>query len=73
MHQAAAWTASNLRYAPFRMKWIIASHIHNAERPRMAKRAETQTRWWVPFGLGPIHPSHDFHAIPPRIAKPDET
>jgi hypothetical protein len=72
MRQAAAWTASNLRYASFRMKQILASHIHNAERPRMAKRGETQTRRWVPFGLGPIHPSHDFHAVPPRIAKHDE-
>jgi hypothetical protein len=39
----------------------------------MAKRGETQMRRWVPFGLGPIHPSHDFHAVPPRIAKRDET
>jgi hypothetical protein len=44
----------------------------NAERPRMAKRGETETRQCVPFGLGPIHPSHDFHAVPPRIAKRDE-
>jgi hypothetical protein len=73
MPQAAAWTASNLRYAPFGMKRIHASHIHNVERPRMAKRGETHTRWWVPFGLGPIHPSHDFHAVPPRIEKCDET
>jgi hypothetical protein len=68
----AAWTASNLRYAPLGMKRILASHIPNAERPRMAKRGETQTRQWVPFGIGPIHPSHDFHAVPPRIAKRDE-
>jgi hypothetical protein len=44
----------------------------NAKHPRMAKRGETQTRQWVPFGLGPIHPSHDFHAVPPRISKRDE-
>jgi hypothetical protein len=54
MRQATAWTASNIRYTPFRMKWILASLIHNAERPRMAKYGETQTRRWVPFGLGPI-------------------
>jgi hypothetical protein len=41
MRQAAAWTASNLRYAPFRMERILASHIHNAEHPRMAKHGET--------------------------------
>jgi hypothetical protein len=39
----------------------------------MAKHGETQTRWWVPFGLGLIHPSHDSHVVPPRIAKRDET
>jgi hypothetical protein len=72
MCQATAWTASNLRYAPFLMKWILALHIHNAERPRIAKRGETKTRRWVPFGLGLIHPSHDFHVIPPCIAKRDE-
>jgi hypothetical protein len=44
----------------------------NTERPHMAKCGETQTRQWVPFGLGPIHPSHDFHKVPPRIAKRDE-
>jgi hypothetical protein len=44
----------------------------NAECPRMAIRGETQTRRWVPFGIGPIHPSHDFHAVPPRITKRDE-
>jgi hypothetical protein len=54
------------------MECIFASHIHNAERPRMAKHGETQTRWWVPFGLGLIHPSHDSHVVPPRIAKRDE-
>jgi hypothetical protein len=72
MRQVVAWTASNLGYAPFGMKWILASHIHNVEHPHMEKRGETQTRQWVPFGLGPIHPSHDFHAVPPRIAKRDE-
>jgi hypothetical protein len=54
------------------MKRILASHIQNAERPHMAKHGETQTRQWVPFGLGPIHPLHDFHAAPSRIAKRDE-
>jgi hypothetical protein len=44
----------------------------NAERPRMEKCGETQTRQWFPFGLGPIHPSHDFHAVSPRISKRDE-
>jgi hypothetical protein len=68
----AAWTASNLGHAPIRMKRILASHIQTTERPCMAKRGETQTRRWVPFGLGPVHPSHDFHAVPPRIAKRDE-
>jgi hypothetical protein len=67
-----AWTVSNLGHAPFGMKRIPASHIQNAERPRMEKRGETQTRQWVPFGLGPFHPSHDFHVVPPRIAKHDE-
>jgi hypothetical protein len=43
MRQAAAWTASNLGYAPFGMKWTLASHIQNAERLRMANRGETQT------------------------------
>jgi hypothetical protein len=56
MRQAAAWTTSNLGYTPFGMKRTLASHFHNAERPRMAKRGETQTRRWVPFGLGPIIP-----------------
>jgi hypothetical protein len=55
------------------MKRILASHIHNAERPRMEKCGKTQTRRWVPFGLCPIHPSHEFHVVPPRIAKHDET
>jgi hypothetical protein len=73
MRQAAAWAGSNLRYAPFGIKRILALHIHNAERPRMEKRGKTQTRRWVPFGLGPIHPSHDSHAVPPRIVKRDET
>jgi hypothetical protein len=73
MRQAAAWTVSNLGYAPLGMKRTLASHIQNAEHPRMAKCGETQTRQWVPFGLGPIHPSHDCHAVPPRIAKRDET
>jgi hypothetical protein len=49
MRQAIAWTASNLGYAPFEMKRTLASHIQNAERPRMAKCGETQTRQWVPF------------------------
>jgi hypothetical protein len=44
MRQAAAWTASNLGYTPFRMKRILALHLHNAKRPHMAKRGETQTR-----------------------------
>jgi hypothetical protein len=39
----------------------------------MAKRGETQTRRWVPFGLVPINPSHDFHVVPPRMAKHDKT
>jgi hypothetical protein len=73
MHQATTWTASNLIYTPFLMKRIRASHIHNAERPRMAKCGKTQTRRWVPFGLGTIQPSHDFHVAPSRIAKRDET
>jgi hypothetical protein len=72
MCQAAAWTASNLGYAPFGMKQTLASYIHNAERPCMAKRGETQMQQWVPFGLGPIHPSRDFHAAPPRMEKRDE-
>ena len=72
MRQAAAWTASNLRHSPFWMECILASHIHNAKRPCMAKRGETQTRRWVPFGIGPIHPSHDFPVVPPCIAKRDE-
>jgi hypothetical protein len=72
MRLAVAWTASNLGYAPFGMKRIIASHIQNAEHPRMAKRGETQTRQWDPIGIGPIHPSHDFHAVPQRIVKCDE-
>jgi hypothetical protein len=54
------------------MKRILASHMQNEERPHTAKHDETQTRRWVPFGIGRIHPSHDFHAIPPRIAKRDE-
>jgi hypothetical protein len=54
------------------MECILASHIHNAEHTRMAKRGETQTRRWVPIGLGPIHPSHDFHVVPPHMAKLDE-
>jgi hypothetical protein len=49
MCQAAAWTASNLGYAPFGMKQTLASHIHNVERPCMAKRGETQMQQWVPF------------------------
>jgi hypothetical protein len=53
----AAWTGSNLGYAPFGIKRTLASHFHNVKCPRMAKRGETQTRRWVPFGLGPIHPS----------------
>jgi hypothetical protein len=72
MRQAAAWTVSNLGYTSFGMKRILASHIKNAECPLMAIRGETQTRRWVPFGIGPIHPSHDFHAVPPRITKRDE-
>jgi hypothetical protein len=68
----AAWTASDLRYTPFGMKQILASHIPNVERPRMEKRGETQTRQWVPFGIGPIHPSQDFLVVPPRIAKRDK-
>jgi hypothetical protein len=72
MRQATAWTASNLGYATFGMKWTLASHIQTVERPYMAKHGETQMRQWVPFGIGPIHPSHDFHAAPPRIAKHDE-
>jgi hypothetical protein len=68
----AAWTASNLGYTPFGMKRILASHIQNAERPRMAKRGETQARQWVPFGLGPIHPSQNFLVVPPHIAKRNE-
>jgi hypothetical protein len=55
-----------------RMECILASHIHNAERPRMAKRGKTQTRRWVPIGLGPIHPSHDSHVVPPRMVQRDE-
>jgi hypothetical protein len=35
----------------------------------MAKRGETQTRRWVPFGIGPIHPSHDFHVAPHTYSK----
>jgi hypothetical protein len=55
MRQAAAWTTSNLRYTPFGMKQILSSHFRNVEHPRVAKCGETQTRRWVPFGLGP-HP-----------------
>jgi hypothetical protein len=35
----------------------------------MAKHGVTQTRQWDPIGLGLIHPSHDFHPAPPRMAK----
>jgi hypothetical protein len=72
MRQAAAWTASNLRYAPFEMERVLASHFHNAERPRMAKRGEARTRRWVPIRIGLIHPSQDFPVVPPRMAKRDE-
>jgi hypothetical protein len=54
------------------MECILASHIHNAERPHMAKRGETQTPRWVRFGLGPVHPSQDFTVVPQRMEKYDE-
>jgi hypothetical protein len=54
------------------MKRILASQIHDAERPHMEKCGETQTRRWVPLRIGPIHPSQEFPVVPPRMAKRDE-
>jgi hypothetical protein len=56
----ATWTASNLRYTPFWMKQILASHIHNAERPHMTKRGETQTWRGFPLEYVPSIPHISF-------------
>jgi hypothetical protein len=54
-----AWTASNLGYAPFGMKCILALHIRHAESTRIAKRGDITTHDMFILNRA-CHPSYDF-------------